>query len=137
MRRTTICACFRNSSGEFTAGFTKWQQLTLSTEEGEAWALLQAVKEAKHKGFDRVQFGSDSQVLVEVIRTKRQGNSKFLSIVNEIILIMLPCANFEVKFVRRQVNSVAHTLARAVRSSFHRFEIIPLCIASLIINEMY
>ncbi|KAK2362183.1 hypothetical protein QL285_087268 [Trifolium repens] len=116
MGRTTTGACFRNSSGEFTAGLTKWQQLTLSTEEGEAWALLQAVKEAKHKGFERVQFESDSQVLVEAIRTKRQDNSEFLSIVNEIILIMLPCANFEVKFVRRQANSVAHTLARAANS---------------------
>ncbi|KAK2360575.1 hypothetical protein QL285_085828 [Trifolium repens] len=102
-------------------------------------ALLQAVKEARHKGFDRVQFESDSQVLVEAIRTKRQGNSEFLSIVNEIILIMLPCANFEVKFVRRQVNSVAHTLARAANfwSSFHIFEFIPSCIASLVINEMH
>jgi hypothetical protein len=47
---------------------------------------------------------------------------------------MLPCANFEVKFVKRQVNSVAHTLARAANSwsSFHIFEIIPSCIASLI-----
>ncbi|MCI85782.1 hypothetical protein A2U01_0107061, partial [Trifolium medium] len=26
-------ACFRNSSVEFTAGFTQWQQLVLSTEE--------------------------------------------------------------------------------------------------------
>ena len=66
--------------------------------------------------FERVQFESDSQMLVEAIRTKRQDNSEFLSIVNEIILIMLPCANFEVKFVRRQVNSVAHTLARAANS---------------------
>ncbi|XP_045797989.1 uncharacterized protein LOC123892220 [Trifolium pratense] len=33
---TTMSACFRNSSGEFTAGFTKWQHMVLSTEEGEA-----------------------------------------------------------------------------------------------------
>jgi hypothetical protein len=65
------------------------------------------VKEAKHKGFKRVQFESDSQVLVKAIRTKRQDNSEFLSIIKDIILIML-CANFEVKFVRRQVNLVTH-----------------------------
>ncbi|MCI91394.1 hypothetical protein A2U01_0112688, partial [Trifolium medium] len=40
-------ACFRNNSGEFTVGLTQWQQLTLSTEEGETWALLQAMNEAK------------------------------------------------------------------------------------------
>jgi ribonuclease HI len=65
-----MSACFRNSSGEFTVGLTQWQQLALSTEEGEAYALLQAVNEAKHRGFERVQFESDSQVLVEAIRTK-------------------------------------------------------------------
>ena len=64
-------------------------------------------------GFERVQFESESQVLVEAIRTKRRGNSEFFSIVNDIIFVMLSCENFEVKFIRRQVNSVAHTLARA------------------------
>ncbi|CAJ2668572.1 unnamed protein product [Trifolium pratense] len=136
--RTAMGACFRNSSGEFMAGITQWQQLTLSTEEGEAWALLQAMNEAKSRGFESVQFESDSQVLVDAIRTKRRGNSEFLSIVNEIILVMLSCVNFEVKFIRRQVNSVAHTLARAANSwtSFRRFEIIPSCIELLIFNEM-
>ncbi|PNX80535.1 hypothetical protein L195_g036539 [Trifolium pratense] len=98
-----MSACFRNSSGEFTVGFTQWQQLVLSTEENEA----------KHRGFDRVQFEGDSQVLVEAIRPKRRGNLEFLSIVNDIILVMLSGVNFEVKFVRRQVNLVAHTLERA------------------------
>jgi hypothetical protein len=69
---------------------------------------------------------------------KRQCNSKFRSIVNDIILIML-CVNFEVKFVMRQVNSVAHTLTKVANSctSFHILEIITSCIESLIINKMY
>jgi hypothetical protein len=95
-RRTTMGACFRNSSGEFTTAFTQWQHLVLSTDEGEAWALLQAMNEAGHRGFVRVQFESDSQVLVESICTKRRDNSEFLSIVNYIILVMLSCVNFEV-----------------------------------------
>jgi ribonuclease HI len=66
-----MSACFRNSSGEFTAGLTQWQHLALFTEEGETWALQQAMNEAKHRGLERVQFESDSQVLVEAIRTKR------------------------------------------------------------------
>jgi hypothetical protein len=39
-------ACFRNSICGFTAGFTHWQHLILSTDEGEACALLQAMNEA-------------------------------------------------------------------------------------------
>jgi ribonuclease HI len=137
--RTTIGACSRNSSGEFTVGFTLWQQLILSTEKDEAWTLLQVMNGAKHRGLERVQFESDSQVLVEAIRTKQRSNSEFLSIINDIILVMLSCANFEVKFIMRQVNSVTHTLARAANSwtSFHRFEIILSCIELLIINEIY
>jgi hypothetical protein len=43
---------------------------------------------------------------------------------------MLSYVNFEVKFIRKQVNLVAYTLAMAANSwtSFHRFEIIPSCI---------
>jgi ribonuclease HI len=81
-------ACYHNTSGEFSAGFIQWQPKILSTEEGEAWALLQAITEAKHRGFERVQFESDPQVLVESIRTKRRDNSEFFSIVNDIILAM-------------------------------------------------
>jgi hypothetical protein len=33
-----------------------------------------------------------------------------------IIFIMLSCVNFEVKFVRRQMNSVVHTLAGAANT---------------------
>jgi ribonuclease HI len=73
-RRILIGACSRNSSNDFTVRLTQWQQLALSTK-GEAWALLQAMNEAKHRGFEWVQFESDSQVLVEAIRTKRQDNS--------------------------------------------------------------
>jgi ribonuclease HI len=74
-----MSACFRNSCGEFTAGFTQWQQLTLSTEEGETWKLMQAMNEANLRGFERAQFKSDSQMVVEAIRTKRRDNYEFLS----------------------------------------------------------
>ncbi|MCI94347.1 hypothetical protein A2U01_0115645, partial [Trifolium medium] len=41
----------------------------------EAWALLNVMKEARHRGFARVLFESDSYLLVEAIRTRRGGNS--------------------------------------------------------------
>ncbi|CAJ2642186.1 unnamed protein product [Trifolium pratense] len=97
------------------------------------------MKEAIHHGFERVQFESDSKLLVDAIHSRRRGNSEFSLIVNDIILLMSSSyVNFEVKFVRRQANLVAHTLARAanVWASFHRFEIIPLCIEHLSVNDM-
>ncbi|PNX65155.1 hypothetical protein L195_g054400, partial [Trifolium pratense] len=111
-RVTTMRPCFQYHVGNFVASFTQRQQVTLSMVESEAWALLQATREANHRGLDRVQFESDSQVLTEAIRTRRSGNSKFNLIVADIIKIILSCINFEVKFVMRQANMVAHTLAR-------------------------
>ncbi|GAU36566.1 hypothetical protein TSUD_277720 [Trifolium subterraneum] len=136
--RTSVGLCFRDNSGHFMAGMTQWQQTVISSVEGEAWALLLAMEEARHRGLDRVQFESDSKVLIEAIHMQRRGNSEFLSIVHDILSLMSSFINFEVNFVRRQANLVAHTLARAANSwaSFHRFENIPFCIEHLIFNEM-
>ncbi|GAU51576.1 hypothetical protein TSUD_414250 [Trifolium subterraneum] len=120
--RTSMGLCFRDNSGHFMAGMTQWQQTVISSIEGEAWALLLAMEEARHRGLNRVQFESDSKVLIEVIHMKRRGNSEFLSIVHDILSLMSSFINFEVKFVRRQANLVSHTLARAANfwASFHR-----------------
>ncbi|GAU45117.1 hypothetical protein TSUD_183250 [Trifolium subterraneum] len=136
--RTSMGLCFRDNSGHFMAGMAQWQQTVISSVEGEAWALLLAMEEARYRGLDRVQFESDSKVLIEVIHMKRRGNSEFLSIIHDILSLMSSFINFEVKFVRRQANLVAHTLARAANSwaSFHRFENIPFYIERLVFNEM-
>ncbi|GAU51905.1 hypothetical protein TSUD_416900 [Trifolium subterraneum] len=114
--RTSVELCFRDNSGHFMAGRTQWQQTVISSVEGEAWALLLAMEEARHRGLDRVQFESDSKVLIEAIHMKRRGNSEFLSIVHDILSLMSSFTNFEVKFVRMQANLIAHTLARAANS---------------------
>ncbi|GAU26476.1 hypothetical protein TSUD_294450 [Trifolium subterraneum] len=44
-------------------------------QKGEAWDLLLAMEEARHRGLDLVQFEIDSKVLVEAIHMKRRGNS--------------------------------------------------------------
>ncbi|GAU22924.1 hypothetical protein TSUD_326970, partial [Trifolium subterraneum] len=114
--RTSVGLCFRDDNGHFMAGMTQWQQTMISSVEGEAWALLLAMEAARHRGLDRVQFESDSKVLIEAIHMQRRGNSEFLSIVHDILSLMSSFINFEVKFVRRQANLVAHTLARAANS---------------------
>jgi hypothetical protein len=75
-------------------------------------------------------------MLTEVIRS---GNSKFNLIVVDITQIMLSCVNFEVEFVRRQTNMVAHSLAQRPNSrvNFHKIEIIHLCIKYLLIYKIH
>ncbi|GAU33315.1 hypothetical protein TSUD_165800 [Trifolium subterraneum] len=81
--------------GHFMAGMTQWQQTVISSVEGEAWALLLAMEEARYRGLDQVQFESDSKVLIEAIHMKRRGNSEFLSIVHDILSFMSSFINFE------------------------------------------
>jgi ribonuclease HI len=71
---TSMCLCFRDTDGQFVVGFTQWQQLVYSVVEGEAWALLYAMKEAINRGFERVQFESDSKLLVDAIHSRRRDN---------------------------------------------------------------
>jgi hypothetical protein len=71
------------------ADFTQKQQATLSTVEGEAWALLQARNEANHRGLNRVQFESGTQVLTKAIQIGRSGNLEFSLAVVDIIQIIL------------------------------------------------
>jgi ribonuclease HI len=80
--------CFRDTDGQFVAGLTQWQQPVFSVVEGGAWALLHAMKEAIHRGFKRVQFESDSKLLVYAINSRRRGNSEVSLIVNAINLLM-------------------------------------------------
>jgi hypothetical protein len=63
------------------------------------------MKEASHRGFEGVQFESESKLLVDAIHSRRQSNSEFSLIVNDIIFLKSSSyVNFEVKFIRRQAN---------------------------------
>jgi ribonuclease HI len=111
---TSMSLCFRDTDGQFVAGLTQWQQHVYSVVECEAWALLHAMKETIHRGFERIQFESDSKLLVNAINSRRRDNSEFSLIVKDFILLMSSSnVNFEIKFVRRQTNLVTHTLTRA------------------------
>jgi hypothetical protein len=75
---------------------------------------------------------------VDAIQHLRDGVSEFSHIVCNINNVLLTNPNFLVRFVKRQTNLVAHTLAR-VASSWPRrctFESIPLCITTILSNEI-
>jgi ribonuclease HI len=60
--------------------------------------LLEAMKIASNRGFDRVVFESDSQILVNAIYSNVQGSSHFTVIVSCKSFQL----HFEVKRVRRK-----------------------------------
>ncbi|CAJ2639496.1 unnamed protein product [Trifolium pratense] len=140
LNKTTAACCFRdNNNGCFILAQTSWQQSTLSVIEGEVVALLEAIKLAVQRGYDRVVFESDSQTLVNSIYAARHIEiSEFSMIIHKIKSVLVVFPNFEVKFIRRQADSVAHTLARAANywASHRFFEFIPSCIELMLFNKM-
>jgi ribonuclease HI len=137
-RKTTAGWCVRDYRGQFVLGGSSWIHGICSSNEGEALALLEAMKELQLRGFENVIFETDAQNVVYAIRRRTNGVSEFSSIIYKIKCMLSLFSGFEVKPIRRQANRIAHTIARAAPSwsSRHVFDLIPLCINNLLHNEI-
>ncbi|KAK2451729.1 hypothetical protein QL285_010759 [Trifolium repens] len=130
--------CVRDSVGSFIAAGTDHYRHSLTVAEGEAKALLEAMREAISRGWSNIVFESDTKVVVDAVHTSHHGNSELSSIISSIKSLLHCHSNFEVKFTKRQANMAALKLARAACSWSSRtfFNNIPRCIVPFIINEM-
>jgi ribonuclease HI len=117
---------------------TTWLEGNCSIMEGESIALLEALHAMEQQGLTHVIIESDSKSVVDAISHLRGGNSEFSIFISHINNVLSCNPNFVVKFIKRQANMVAHTLARAAISWSSRctFETLPLCISSLLFNEV-
>jgi ribonuclease HI len=122
----------------FVVACTSWIEGNCSVIEGEAIALLDALLQLEQRGTSHVIVETDSKSLVDAIQHIRDGVSEFSFIVRNINNVLLANPNFVVRFVKRQANLVAHTLARAACSWPRRcsFESVPLCITTILSNEI-
>ncbi|GAU34086.1 hypothetical protein TSUD_255820 [Trifolium subterraneum] len=130
--------CVRDHQGRYIIAGTNLLQARLNILEGEAMAIKEAMEEMLQRGFSHVIFESDSKIVVDAISSRQEGISDFSLLISSIQSLLMSNPNFEVKFVKRQANMVAHELARAAYSmSGHRiFESIPRCIENILINDM-
>jgi ribonuclease HI len=138
LNKTSTGWCLRDHLGRFIMAETTWIDGSCSIVEGESIALLEALKVMEQKGYSHVIFETDSKCVVDAIYHFRSGSSEFSFLVSNIYNILSCNQNFMVKFIKRQANMVAHTLARAAISWSRRctFETLPLCITPLLYNEM-
>jgi hypothetical protein len=138
INKTSTSWCVRDSLGRFVMAGTTWLEGSCSIIEGEAMALQEALQAMQVRGLSHVLFETDSKSLVDALHHLRGGTSEFSLLVHHINNLLLSNPNFSVKFIKRQANMVAHTLARAAISWSSRcsFETVPLCISTLLINEM-
>jgi ribonuclease HI len=123
--------------GQFQLAGTNILHSPLSVLEGEAMALIEAMEEVVHRGYSYVIFESDSQLVVDAISSRQVGLSEFSILISRIQSLLRMNNYFEVKYVKRQANKVAHSLARAAFSMSRRriFDSAPRCIDTYLINE--
>jgi ribonuclease HI len=137
--KTSLGWCLRDQRGHCIAAGTAWNEGQYSILEGEAVALLHALREMEQRGLSQVIFETDSKNVVDAIQHFRGGNSEFSSIISHINNVLLVHPNFMVKFSKRQANMVAHMLARVAISWPRRCIVntLPACIETLLNNEMH
>jgi ribonuclease HI len=128
----------RDSRGHFQLAGTNILHSPLNVLEGEAMALTEAMEEVMHRGLSHVIFESDSKLVVDAISSRQAGISEFSMLISNIQSMLRMNNYFEVKFVKRQANKVAHSLARAAFSMSRRrvFDSVPRCIVSYLNNEI-
>ncbi|XP_058783600.1 uncharacterized protein LOC131658309 [Vicia villosa] len=130
--------CVRDNRGSFILGGIAWDLDLLSVVEAEALALKEAIQGAITNHLDKVIFESDALKVVQAIHSNHCGNSEFSVIILSTQSLLQIYSNFEVKFVKRQANMVAHSLANVAISWSRRssFNVPPPCIEHILINEM-
>jgi hypothetical protein len=109
-----------------------------STIECEATALQHALLIAVSCGFERVKFESDCQMTVNAVNNGYIYLNELESLLSTCRSLISSNASYNLAFVRRQANGVAHSLARAFvfQSSSNIFYVLPSCIFAIIFDEM-
>ncbi|XP_058739284.1 uncharacterized protein LOC131611208 [Vicia villosa] len=127
----------RDELGNFIGAGVAWDPGNLSVLEAEVLALKEAIQGVIPLNIDRVIFESDSLQVVQAFHSVTVGFSEFYTIIRDIQFLLQNFPNFEVKFVKRQANMVAHSLPKTANSWVRRsiMNVILPCIELLIMNE--
>ncbi|KAL8531537.1 hypothetical protein ACS0TY_008219 [Phlomoides rotata] len=103
----------RDEEGEFVLGRTLTRQGLLSVDEGEAWALLQTLTWLSDLGFEKVELEVDSSNLNNALKKMDIDFSVFGDYVTACKGVLSQHPHFSVRWVYRNANLLAHSLARA------------------------
>ncbi|CAN1842196.1 hypothetical protein LINPERHAP1_LOCUS36775 [Linum perenne] len=115
-------AAIRNHAGSLVAYRTGWTRGQPEVREGEARGLLDALYWAVRSQLHQVVFEVDSQVVASAVNGQESNLTEFGVIIDGCRLILLANPGYEVVFVRRNRNVVAHELARRSFSLASPFE---------------
>jgi ribonuclease HI len=102
----------RDSRGQVRVSLCHTMAYLTDPTVAEAFAARQGVELCNAMGFNAVKFEGDSQTIVQALLVDRAHPGSFDSIVPDTRLLLLSFPQWQVRFVRRTGNEVAHQLAR-------------------------
>lgn len=140
-RRMGIGACLRDDRGHCVHAFTTLKPYLPTMKEDEALAILHTLEYLKNNGFH------DTLIWWKLpvrwwLETFSVGTMTIwnlaASLINKCRRFLLDILNVSIGFIRRQANSVAHSLAKVTNSfaSPCYFDVLPDCIAAHIYSEI-
>lgn len=135
-----IGICIRDDEGRCVLARSEWISPLVDVDLGEVLGMLSALQWVHDLQLVNMDFETDSKTIVDSIYDNKQGISDFHAIINECrYLLSSDLVTSDVRFIWRQVNEVAHILARDApyHASFHTYIRIPSCISTIIMNEMH
>jgi ribonuclease HI len=112
----------------FVSARTEWIEPILDVEVGEVMGLMSALRWVHELQLHNMDFEMDCKSVVDRLYSNRMYTSDLGAIQSYCKLILATSfMNSQVKFIRRQVNEVAHTFAQVSTSlaSFHNFIAVP------------
>lgn len=105
--------CIRDHEGNFVQAKTMWIDSNLEGKVGEAMGLMYAIRWIIELGFNNVQFEVNSKKVVNELSSLKENFMEFGVIMGHCKRLISSSTNYSAKFIRRQTNKVAHSLARA------------------------
>lgn len=105
--------CVSDNLGKFVFAGVAWDFGPHPFLDAEALALKEAIHGSITMQLENVTFESESQRVTQAIQSNNNDIYEFSFIVLSIQSLLQSYPNFEVKFVERQSNTVAHALAKA------------------------
>ncbi|XP_074271169.1 uncharacterized protein LOC141595095 [Silene latifolia] len=111
----------RDGRGEVAWGLSVVWDESWEAHEAEAMAVLDGLEEAARRGVLKVEVESDSLIVIEALRTQKQGRSIFFHIIDDIVALVSHFQSVRWLHTNRLNNCIAHALAHLVPRVVGRF----------------
>lgn len=102
----------RDSDGKVVVSLCISQTPTQKPIVAEALALWRSMQICNEMALQQIVFQSDCQAVVKVVTSRGEDQSEIANLINDIKFLLRQRMDWEIMFVFREGNEVAHALAK-------------------------